>query len=75
MVIQPIRIQQKTVCSILDVSRETLRSVQRNDPNFPKGIKLGTTKQSPVFFDYLEILEWHKKQMESLTHKPRKVEL
>lgn len=66
MTIYPIRIQQKTLCSILDISRETLRSLQRNDPLFPKGIKQGTSKQAPVYFDYMQIIEWHKAQMKNL---------
>ena len=66
MVIFPVRISFKTVCSILDISRETLRSLQRNDPLFPKAIKQGASKQSAVYFDYMQIIEWHKAQMKNL---------
>jgi len=64
MTIYPIRIQFKTACQILDVSRETLRAIIRLDPNFPRPIKMGKSKQAPVYFDYMQIIEWHKKQMD-----------
>lgn len=67
MFIQPIRIQFKTTCKLLDISREKLRHIQLTDENFPKAIKTGTNKQSPVFFDYAELMAWHEKQKLSLT--------
>lgn len=69
MTIQPIRVQFKTVCQIFDISREKLRHLQRVDDTFPKAIKMGESKQSPVFFDYAELMAWHEKQKESLTVK------
>ncbi len=56
---KPIRIQFSTACQLLDVTRESLRHTIRKDPTFPKPMKMGTTKQAPVFFDYQEIVEWH----------------
>lgn len=69
MPILPIRIQQKTVCLILDISREKLRHLQRMDKTFPKAIKMGESKQSAVFFDYADLMAWHEKQKLSLTVK------
>ena len=66
MTITPIRVQFKTACQILDVSRESLRHIVRTDETFPKAIKMGTTKQAPVYFDYTELVEWHNKQRLSL---------
>lgn len=66
MTIYPVRIQFKTACQILDISRESLRSIIRNDPQFPRPIKMGESKQSPVYFDYMAIIEWHKAQMQNL---------
>ena len=66
MTINPIRIQFKTVCELLDISRESLRHKMRTDKTFPKPIKEGTSKQSPVFFDYAELVEWHNSQKQSL---------
>ena len=66
MTIKPIRVQFKTTCQILDISREALRHIVRTDETFPKAIKMGTTKQAPVYFDYTELVEWHNKQRLSL---------
>lgn len=66
MSISPIRVQFKTACELLDVSRESLRHIQRTDANFPKAIKMGTSKQAPVYFDYADLLEWHNNKKQSL---------
>ena len=66
MTIKPIRVQFKTACQILDVSRESLRHIVRTDDSFPRPIKTGDTKQAPVYFDYAELVEWHNKQRLSL---------
>lgn len=68
----PIRIQFKTACELLDISRESLRHIIRTDTSFPKPIKMGTSKQSAVFLDYAELMAWHEKQKESLTVKEAK---
>lgn len=46
------------VCELLSLSRDGLRKVQLKDPTFPKPIKLGCSKQAPVFFDVKEIEQW-----------------
>ena len=61
----PIRIQFSTACQLLDVTRESLRHTIRKDPSFPRPLKMGTSKQSPVFFDYQELVEWHKSKKEA----------
>ena len=66
MTIKPIRVQFKTTCELLDISRESLRHIQRTDETFPKAIKMGTTKQAPVYFDYAELVQWHQSQKQSL---------
>ena len=66
MTIKPIRVQFKTACELLDISRESLRHIVRTDTAFPRPIKTGDTKQSPVYFDYAELLEWHNNQKQSL---------
>ncbi|PSE93727.1 transcriptional regulator [Acinetobacter nosocomialis] len=66
MTINPIRVQFKTACQILDVSRESLRHIVRTDTTFPRPIKTGDAKQAPVYFDYAELVEWHNKQRLSL---------
>ncbi|PJI36515.1 helix-turn-helix transcriptional regulator [Acinetobacter pseudolwoffii] len=66
MTISPIRVQFKTTCELLDISRESLRHIQRTDETFPKAIKIGSSKQAPVYFDYAELLEWHNNKKQSL---------
>lgn len=66
MTISPIRVQFKTTCQILDISREALRHKVRTDALFPRPIKEGDTKQAPVYFDYAELVEWHNNQKNSL---------
>lgn len=66
MSINPIRIKFKTVCDLLDISRESLRHIVRNDASFPRPIKEGDAKQSPVYFDYAELIEWHNNKKKSL---------
>lgn len=62
MTIQPIRIQFKTACELLDISRESLRHLIRTDNTFPKPMKMGTAKQAPVYFDYADLMAWHQQQ-------------
>jgi len=66
MTIKPIRVQFKTACELLDVSRESLRHIVRTDASFPRPIKTGESKQASVYFDYAQLVEWHNKQMQSL---------
>lgn len=63
----PLRVQFKTVCELLDVSRESLRHIVRTDSAFPRPIKVGEAKQAPVYFDYDELIAWHKNKKEALT--------
>lgn len=60
----PIRIQFSTACRLLDVTRPSLLHTISKDPTFPRPLKMGTSKQSPVYFDYQELVDWHnsKKQ-------------
>lgn len=66
MTITPIRVQFKTACELLDISRESLRHIVRTDAAFPRPIKTGDSKQSAVYFDYAELVEWHNGQKQSL---------
>ncbi len=67
MTIKPIRVQFKTACELLDISRESLRHLVRSDKTFPQAIKTGDTKQASVYFDYADLVEWHNKQKQSLS--------
>lgn len=57
--IDPIRVSFSRACELLCVTRESLRHTIRKDPTFPRPIKMGTTKQAAVFFDYKELVDWH----------------
>ena len=67
MTIKPIRVQFKTACELLDISRESLRHLVRTDKTFPQAIETGDTEQAPVYFDYADLVEWHNKQKQSLS--------
>lgn len=62
--LNPLRIKKKEVCEILGISVNHLRKISLADENFPKPLKFGTTRQAGVYYDYQEIVEWHKKQLE-----------
>ena len=66
MTIKPIRVQLKTACELLDVSRESLRHIVRTDASFPRPIKTGESKQASVYFDYAELVAWHNGQKQNL---------
>ena len=66
MTIKPIRVQFKTACELLDVSRESLRHIVRTDSSFPRPIKTGESKQASVYFDYAELVAWHNGQKQNL---------
>ena len=59
MNIQPLRITLKDTYTMLGLSRTGLERLMKKDANFPTPIKLGDTRQSAVFFDYQEIIDWH----------------
>lgn len=46
------------VCELLSLTRDGLRKLMLKDKDFPKPIKLGDTKQAPVYFDIKEIEQW-----------------
>lgn len=59
----PVRLTKKEVCALLRLSLNELRMYTIEDKEFPKAIKNGTTKQSSVYYDYNEILQWHQIQL------------
>lgn len=61
--VMPIRLSQPTVCRALDITAEGLRRLMLKDSTFPKPYKSGITRQSAVYFDYEEIVLWHKNQL------------
>ena len=61
---QPIRVTYNQACELLNITRNTLRELTLNDPNFPKSYKAGTARQAPVYFDYESLVQWHENQAE-----------
>lgn len=58
----PIRVTKKQACELLAVSGETIRKLIQNDPTFPKPYKEGEKRQSAVYFDYADLMNWHKQK-------------
>lgn len=61
--VSPLRVKKKVVCKLLDISVNQLRKISLADESFPKPLKSGAARQAGVYYDYQEILEWHKKQL------------
>ena len=67
MHIPKIRITYNEACELLSVNRDGLRLIIKKDPSFPRPIKYGSHRQSPVYFDYVDLLEWHNAQKANAT--------
>lgn len=59
---QPIRITYNQACKLLNIKRDSLRLLVQQDSSFPRPIKYDTHRQSPVYFDYANLLTWHNVQ-------------
>ena len=53
-----MRLTIKEVCQMLSIERDKLNKMVKNDPNFPRPIKEGNTRQAAVYFDHSELIEW-----------------
>jgi len=62
--LSPLRLKKKVVCELLGISVNQLRKISLADESFPKPLKSRPTRQAGVYYDYQEIVEWHKKQLE-----------
>lgn len=62
-----IRLSQKNTCQVLDLSPEGLRQLISKDPTFPRPYKMGKSRQSAVWFDYAELVQWHNIQKQNYT--------
>ena len=60
--IQPLRLSMNKVCGMLDVTREGLRKLMLNDPNFPRALKSGPSRQAAVYLDYQDLIKWRENQ-------------
>lgn len=58
-------IRTKEVCRIVGLSKNGLQNLIKNDPSFPAFLKVGETRQAPVYFRKEEIMMWLNKQNHS----------
>lgn len=54
-----LRLTKKEVCEMLSVTRDKLSKMEKDDPTFPRSMKDGQERQSAVYFDYNEIMDWY----------------
>lgn len=59
---QSIKITYNQACELLSIKRDSLRLLVQQDPLFPRPIKYGTNRQSPVYFNYADLIAWHNVQ-------------
>ena len=60
-------IKQSSVCNELSMSRNGLKKLIAKDPTMPRPIKLGNTRQSPVYFDSGELEAWIESKKQART--------
>lgn len=61
---QPLRITYNQACELLSIKRNALRTLISKDKTFPMPYKCGTSRQSAVYFDYSDLVAWHKAKKE-----------
>lgn len=55
---KPYWVSQKDLAKKLAMSADTLNKLVKTDPTFPKKIKLGNTRQAPVYYLLAEVEAW-----------------
>lgn len=63
--IKKLRLSFKSVCHLLDIGRDGLNALIEKDLTFPRPIKDGNQRQSPVYFDYAELMTWYQSKKQS----------
>lgn len=58
-------VRQQRLQQELDLSRSGLYKLLKNDPTFPRPVKLGTSIQAPVFYVRAEVEAWLETHMHS----------
>lgn len=54
----PTLIPQHALCKSMGISPNGLRKLLKKDPSFPRPIKIGESKQAPVYYDAEEYQVW-----------------
>ncbi len=60
--LHPQLYRQNEVCEILRVRVDTLRRRVKTVPGFPQPVKIGNSRQSPVYYKAEDIHNWVKQQ-------------
>lgn len=55
---KPYMIPQTKLAKKFAMSADTLNKLVKTDPTFPKKIKLGKTRQAPVYYLLAEVEAW-----------------
>lgn len=58
----PLRVTKNQACELLAIKTDALDKLVKNDLTFPKPYKYGNNRQSPVYFDYADLVKWHNHQ-------------
>ncbi|MFW1807137.1 hypothetical protein [Acinetobacter ursingii] len=58
--LQKLRLTKNEVCKMLSVARDKLSKMEKDDPTFPRSMKDGDARQSAVYYDYNEIMDWYE---------------
>lgn len=58
----PLRVTLNQACELLSIKRNALSELIKKDKSFPIPYKYGNTRQSPVYFDYADLVAWHNQQ-------------
>lgn len=62
----PQLIRLPKLCELLDCSRHGVISLEEKDPTFPRRIKFGESRVSPVYYDLMEIRQWLESKKEKV---------
>ncbi|MFK4048743.1 AlpA family transcriptional regulator [Acinetobacter venetianus] len=54
-----LRLTINEVCAMLSIRRDKLKKLEKEDSCFPKSIKDGHKRQSAVYYDYQEVMDWY----------------
>ncbi|MBJ8424246.1 MULTISPECIES: AlpA family transcriptional regulator [Acinetobacter] len=60
-----LRLTKKEVCYMLSIKADKLRKLIIEDETFPRPIKDGQNRQSPVYFDLNAIEAWWQSRLEN----------
>lgn len=54
-----LRLTMNEVCDMLSICRDKLKKLEKEDNDFPRPIKDGEKRQSAVYYDYQEVVDWY----------------